>query len=137
MRKVTLIGRIALAGTAILTLAAMSSSAEARARGFRLRFGIGPAAARTPTLIPVRMPDRPAAAGVPVPLPVSSPQTVSAASPQPELRVSRAEGGEAPPMAGTTATEKAKPASPPVRVAGPWCAPDRIVGAGVGFCQVN
>lgn len=133
MRKVTLIGRIALAGTATLTLAAMSSSAEARARGFRLRFGIGPAAARTPASVPAR----PAATDVPILLPVATPHTVSAASPQPELRVSQAEGGEAPPMAGTTAPEKAKPAPPPVRVAGPWCAPDRIVGAGVGFCQVN
>ena len=137
MRKVTLIGRVVLAGTTILTLAATSSTAEARARGFGLRFGLGTAAARTPAPVPARMPERSAGAGVPILLPVALPQTASAATRQPEVRVSQTGGGAARPVAGAIAPEKAKPALPPVRVAGPWCAPDRIVGAGVGFCEVN
>ncbi|WP_375455072.1 hypothetical protein [uncultured Methylobacterium sp.] len=140
--KVTRVSRIALAAVVALTLAAMPSAAEARARGFRLRFGVGGAEARTPAPVPAPLPSRPpermAAAGVAIAFaPITVPQAGPAAARLSDPRVPGA--GNVEPVVGplTGASALAKPAAQPVRVAGPWCPPDRIVGAGVGFCAVN
>lgn len=138
--KAALVGRVALAAAAVMTLAAMPSAAEAR--GFRLRFGVGAAEARTPAPLPAPLPARPpgrmAAAGVAIAFaPITVPQAGPAAARLSDPRPPGA-GNDAPVvvrLAGAPAV--AAPAAQPVRVAGPWCPPDRIVGAGVGFCEVN
>ncbi|WP_375462578.1 hypothetical protein [uncultured Methylobacterium sp.] len=122
MNRVTLITRLGLAATALLSVALTSSAAEARFRGLRLR--VGSSVARPPSPL-VRQPERTAAGS-----PILLAPVVLAPSRKPEPRAPQPETGEAP------APERA-PVQHPVHVAGPWCASNRVVGAGVGFCELN
>lgn len=137
MRRISQIGWIVLAASTAFAFAATPSSAEAR--GFRLRLGIGSASAAAP--VPPRATERIASAGVP--LPVAPPRATEPASPrtEPWTQARETVRGLTPvavaPVAVAPIAERAKPSPHPVRVAGPWCPSDRIVGAGVGFCEVN
>ncbi len=127
MRRISLIGSIARAATTAIALAVTLSSAEAR--GFRLRLGVGSAVAETSAPAPPRAIERLAAA---IPLPIA------AAAPRVSPGVERPEPVAAlTPVLVAPASERTKPSSQPVRVSGPWCPSDRIVGAGAGFCQIN
>lgn len=128
MNRKTLIGRLGLAATALLIVAATSSAAEARFRGLRLRLG-GPIA--RPPSPSVRPPEPTVTAGSPILLaPILVPRRKL------EPQAAQADAGGAADPAPARAPEKA-PIRPTVQVAGPWCASNRIVGAGVGFCEVN
>lgn len=80
---------------------------EAEARRLRLRFGISPAVALPVAAAPVAAAVLPAA---------------SAEPPAPRPRIAQ-------PVQVTPAA--------PVKVAGPWCVTNRVVGSGAGFCELN
>ncbi|GJD55947.1 hypothetical protein [Methylobacterium dankookense] len=84
---------------------------EAEARRLRLRFGVTPSVALPAVAAPVAAVARPEASPEP------------AEAPAPRLRVAQ--------------PVSAPPPAPPVKVAGPWCAGNRVVGSGAGFCELN